>query len=121
MSIPFKEERKLLPCGCSITRILDKFPYFRFMKYCEVHAKEHGTDFNCETAFIDNTPKFEATDADIERVANYLNKGNVSDTFEISKALGMKGIIVAMSVRTMIERGIVGVTVGNPHKFFFKP
>jgi len=50
-----------------------------------------------------------------------LNKGNVSDTFEISEALGMKGIIVAMSVTTMIERGIVGVTVDHPHKFFFKP
>lgn len=120
MSVPFKQERKVLPCGCMSIKI-DVFPYFRAIKYCDAHAKEHGTDLNMETAFIDNNPKFEAAEADIERVANYLLKGHVSNTWEISDALGMKGVIVAQSVSELAKRGIVCITPDNPHKFFFNP
>lgn len=121
MSVSFKEERKVLPCGCVTSKILDRFPYFRAIKYCETHAKEHGTDVNMETAFIDNNPKFEATEADIERVANYLLKGHVSNTWEISDALGMKGVIVALLLQKLTQKGVVGLTPDNPHKFFFNP
>ena len=76
---------------------------------------------NFETAFVNNNPKFVETDADIERIANYLNLGHVANTLEISDALGMKGIIVALSIRRLLEDKVVGATADKPHKYFFNP
>jgi hypothetical protein len=121
MSLPFTEERKDLPCGCKTSRIVDVFPFFRFTKYCEAHAKEHRTDVNCETHLIDNSPKFVETDADVERVANYLKKGHVADTFQISHDLRMKGVIVALSLQKLMDKNLVGSTIDKPHKYFFNP
>jgi membrane-bound ClpP family serine protease len=121
MSVPFKEERKTLPCGCVTIKILDKFPYFRFVKYCEVHAKEHGDDVNVETAFVTNTPNYQATDADIENVANFLLNGHVLTIDKISKEIRLKPVIVALSVQKLLEKGLLGATPDNPHKFFFNP
>lgn len=121
MSVPFTQERKVLPCGCVSAKILDVFPYFRFIKYCEAHAKEHGKEDNAETAFIDTSPKYEATEGDVERVANYLLSGQIGNTYQISEALGMKGISVALAINELLKRGVVDVTPDNPHKYFFKP
>lgn len=121
MGVEFKQERKELPCGCISTKMVDMFPYFRFIKYCEAHAKEHGKDVDVETAFIDNSPTFVETEADIERVANYLKQGHVGNADEISGALGMKGIIVVLSLQKLVKKGVVGITPHYPHKFYFNP
>lgn len=120
MSIPFKEERKTLPCGCKTSKI-DVFPYFRTTVYCKAHAKEHGREFNTETALIDNNPNLVETDADVERVANYLKRGHVANAFEISHDLGMQGIIVALSISRLLGKKLIGATNDKPHKYFFNP
>ena len=121
MGVEVKQERKVLPCGCITTKAVDLFPYFRLIKYCDAHAKEHGMDVNCETAFVDNSPNFVETEADVERIANYLKVGHVTNPDEISKALGIKSIVVALSLQRLMKKGVVGITIDNPHKFFFNP
>jgi predicted transcriptional regulator len=77
---------------------MSSFPYFRAIKFCDLHAKEHGKHMLVETAVIDNMVHHKITEADIEKVATYLLKGNVSTADEIAKILKMRRAAVAISL-----------------------
>jgi Mn-dependent DtxR family transcriptional regulator len=78
----------------------------------------HGKDVDAETIFTENPQDYDATDADVERVADYLKKGHVSEISEISLALGIEGAVVAVCINRLQYRGLVGLTTDDPHKFF---
>ncbi|HLG36550.1 MAG TPA: hypothetical protein VI338_00310 [Nitrososphaera sp.] len=90
------------------------------VKYCDLHAKDHGKRFNFKPT-EPTVPNFKATDASMEKVAKFLSRGNVSTADEIAKVISVEPVIVALALHELTRRRIVGVTPHNPHKFFFNP
>jgi len=119
LEIAVATDRKVLPCGCVTFRDA-QLPDFRFLKYCEAHAKEHGTDLQTQTYLEGNTPKYEVTEGDIERVLTYLRNGRVATIDEISDALGLRQITIARSLQKIGDRGILDHTSDKDRRYFLR-
>jgi hypothetical protein len=68
---------------------------------------------------LPTTPKYEATDADMERVATFLQEHPMSSLEKISDTLELKQVTVAISLMQLSRKGIVGKVLGKPI-FFLK-
>ena len=110
-------DRKVLPCGCEVFR--DKeLTEVRFVRYCRPHAKEHGTDLEAQSYMMNNNPLFEATDADLERVAICLKNGRVATIVEISDALGVMQIEVALSIDKRSKKILIDKASEKSQRYF---
>lgn len=61
------------------------------------------------------------TDADIEKVATYLQKHVLANLEQISSSLGMQPLTASLSLHRLIDKGIIGCTpIGTvPTKLFY--
>jgi hypothetical protein len=107
-------DRKILHCGCILYFDSEEHT-FGFTEYCGPHAEERRMDLEVNVNML--KPILQATDADLERVVTYLRNGRVATIEEISDALGVKQVTVALSLQMLLRGNLVNRTVGKDRYF----